>query len=146
MDNPILIVAMRYLHIVSAIVAVGGLTFSILCLKPAAAKLDEAVRDGLLAAVRARFVKVQWVALLVLVATGVFGWVSSNQAYNAAGKLSQPLIGTKVLLAFILIAVVWARGANIIKSDRVAGMINVHLAAIIILLAAVLRTYRMAHG
>lgn len=145
MDHPVLLIVMRYLHIVSAIVAVGGVTFSAFCLRQPAAALPEAQRDQLLGAVRRRFAKLQWLAIAGLVVSGAYNWMLSAVTYKAMGPVGNALIGTKVLLALILFAVVWARGANLIRSDKAAVMINVHLAAIIILLAAVLRYYRLAH-
>ncbi len=145
MDHPVLLIVMRYLHIVSAIVAVGGVTFSAFCLRQPALALPEAQRDPLLGAVRRRFAKLQWLAIAGLVLSGAYNWMLSAGTYKAMGPVGNALIGTKVLLALILFAVVWARGANLIRSDKAAAMINVHLAAIIILLAAVLRYYRLAH-
>ena len=76
----------------------------------------------------------------------MYNWVHLAAEYREIGPSGNALIGTKVLLAAILFAVVWARGAGFIKSDKTAAMINVHLAAIIILLAAVLRHLRLAHA
>jgi len=146
MDHPVLIIVMRFVHIVSAIVAVGGLTFMAFCLRPAARQLDETAHEKLQSVVKSRWARVQWIAIALLVLSGVYNWVLSAAAYKTAGPIANALIGTKVLLAMILFAVAWAHGAKLIKSDKVASMINVHLALIVILLAAALRFYRMAQG
>lgn len=144
MDHPILAIVMRYLHIVSAIAAVGGLIFAITCLRPALRVIEGGLSDSILQAVRRRFLKLQALSILGLIISGVYGWMVFAAEYRDMGPKGNALIGTKVLLAMILFGVVWARGVNLIKSEKAAQMINIHLAAIIILLGAVLRSLRLA--
>jgi len=145
MDNPVLLVVMRYLHIVSAISVVGGILFIIVCLKPAMRLIDEGLRDSVMRVVRGRFHKVVVAGIVGLVISGLFNWMASAEAYSKFKPTSDMLIGTKVLLALIMFAVVGARMSNVIKSDKLAQMINIHLAAIVILLAAILRYQRLLH-
>ncbi len=137
---------MRYIHIVSAISVVGGITFVMICLKPAMRLLDESQRDSMMQVVRGRFHKVVIAGIVGLTISGVFNWMASVEAYSKFKPASDALIGTKVLLALIMFAVVGARMSNIIKSDKLAQMINIHLAAIVILLAAILRYQRLLHA
>lgn len=137
-------VLMRYLHIVSAVVAVGGMAFMLLCLSPAAKLLDEKTRESLLDAVHGRFQRVVWACIGGLIVSGLYNWMLLAGAYKAMGPIGNALIGTKVLLAAIIFGVVWARSAGFLSkaSRRRVLMINIHLAAIVILLGAVLRHYR----
>lgn len=146
MDNTILQIVMRVIHIVSAITAVGGLMFAMICVKPAVRVIEDTLRESVLEVLRKRFHKVLFFAIVGLVVSGAYNWVLLAGTYKAMGPIGNALIGTKVLLALIMFAVVWARASGIIKVDKVAQMINIHLAAIVIILAAVLRTLRLAHG
>ncbi|MCC6578840.1 MAG: hypothetical protein IT440_00225 [Phycisphaeraceae bacterium] len=146
MDHPVLIVLMRFLHITGAILAVGGLSFIAACFRPSLKSLPQDQRDALAGAVRGRFLKVQLIAIALLVISGVYGWILSAAAYKAIGPAANAMIGIKVLLALILFAVVWMRSSGILKSDKLAGMINLHLAAVIILLAGILRYLQLYHG
>lgn len=150
MDNPILAVVMRYLHIVSAVLTVGGMSFILFCVTPAAKLLDEELRQSFLKAVHGRFMKVIWAAIVMLIITGAYSWMTLNDAYREIRPWGQALIGTKVLLAAIMFVIVWLRSMGIIgqtpKGVRRVLMANVHLAALVILLAAILRYLRMSHG
>lgn len=149
MDNPILVVVMRYLHIVSAIVTVGGMAFVLFCVTPASRLLEENLRQTFLKLMQERFLKVLWIAIATLVITGAYTWYTLNDAYNAIRPWGQALIGTKVLLATTIFIIVWLRSMGIVGTTPKGGkrvmMINIHLAAIVILLAAILRYLRMTH-
>ena len=147
MDNPVLEVAMRYLHIVSALIAVGGMAFVLFCVSPAAKLLEDNLRQTFLKLMHDRFLKVLWVAIAVLVITGAFQWYSLNDAYRAIRPWGQALIGTKALIATVIFVVVWLRSMGIVgttpKGAKRVLMINIHLAAIVILLGSILRYMRM---
>ncbi|MCE9592008.1 MAG: hypothetical protein K8S99_15985 [Planctomycetes bacterium] len=136
-------VVMRYIHIVSAVVAVGGMACILICLTPAVRVLDESFRDALLKLVHHRFQRVVWVCIAGLTLSGVWRFIQLQQQH-AYGKLGHALIGTKILLALILFAIVFLRSVNLIqpKKPRTILMINIHLAAIIILLGAILQYLR----
>jgi len=146
LENDILQIVMRYLHVVSAVVAVGGTAFALLCLSPAVQQLEEAARRPLVEFAEGRFRRVLALALLGLLVTGIFNWAATGATYKAMGPMANALLGTKVLLAFVLFGIVIARASNLLPGpSRRWHIVNVHLAAIIILLAAVLRHYRLEH-
>ena len=147
MENPILLVAFRYVHIVAAIFAVGGLSFMLICLTPATRVLDDNFRKSLLEMVAKRFSVAQNIAIIALLVSGAYNWIVNNETYSAIRPWGQMLIGIKALLAFVMFAIVWAQMFGFIKSDNPKRwlMINVHLAAIVILLAAILRHLRLEH-
>ena len=147
MDNPILFVTMRYLHIISALSAVGGMVFLISCLLPAAKILDEETRKAVLKTAHDRFLRIIWIAIAGLTISGIYTWIRYETFYKGMGPLGHALIGTKVLLALILFAIVFARSIGLIqpKSPRTLPMINLHIAAVIMLLGAVLRYYHDPH-
>jgi uncharacterized membrane protein len=114
MENPILQIFMRYLHIVSAITVVGGIMFMMLCLTPAVRLLDDGFRATLMQLVHRRFIRVLWIAIAGLIISGGYTWYSFAGTYKDMGPLGNALIGTKVLLELILFAVVGARSLGMI--------------------------------
>ena len=139
MDNPILSVAMRYIHIVSAIIAVGGMAFMLFCVSPAVRLLDDKLRESLVGLMHSRFQRVVWFCIAGLVISGTYTWILFADDYKKMGPMGNALIGTKVLLAIIMFAVVGARSMGMMKNARAALMINIHLGAIVILLGGILR-------
>lgn len=148
MDHPWIQVAMRYLHIVSAVAAVGGMAAILFCLSPALRLLDEAARESVLRVTLDRFTRLLWAAIVGLTLSGVYNWYMLAEVYRRLGPKGNALIGTKVLLALIMFAVVFARGAGLIRpqSPRTVLLLNLHLGAVVILLGSILRYLRMHMG
>ena len=146
MDHPVLVILMRVIHILCAICVMGGLAFIGFCLRPVLKKLDESIREEISTKIKARFTVLQWSCFAGLLISGGYNWMISASTYKAAGPAANALIGTKFLLALAIMAVAWAYGAKLIKSDKTASMINIHLALVVVILAAILRWYRMTHG
>ncbi len=150
MDNPILAVAMRYLHIVAALLTVGGMAFILFCVTPASKLLEEELRQSFLRLVHGRFMKVLWIAIATLIVTGAYSWITLNADYRAIRPWGQMLIGIKTMLAAIMFVIVWLRSIGVIgktpRGVRAVLMANIHLAALVILLASVLRFLRMSQG
>ena len=142
MDHAILQVVMRYIHIVSAVAAVGGLLFAAICLTPALRVLEEYFKDSQLSIVRSRFDGMLLIAIVGLVVSGAYNWYMLADQYKAMGPKGNALIGTKVLLAIIMFAVVGARRMGMVN-EKAASMIHIHLAAIVILLGSILRYFRL---
>ncbi|MDH3280607.1 MAG: CopD family protein [Gammaproteobacteria bacterium] len=59
-----------FLHLLSAVIWVGGMFFAYLCLRPAAGALEPPVRLGLWVATFERFFVWVWTAVVLLPATG----------------------------------------------------------------------------
>ncbi len=144
MDH-LLPIIMRLIHIVSAVAAVGGLLFAMFCVKPSMRVLDDGLCDSVLEVMRKRFMRIQIIAIIGLVISGVYSWMQTEMTYKAMGGAGNALIGVKVLLAMIMFAVVFMRATDMIKSEKAAQMIVIHLAAVVIVLAVILRTLRLAH-
>ena len=147
MDNLIVQIILRFVHIVSAILAVGGLGFLAFCLLPAAKGADDAARSAILPPAVAKFTKIVWLAIAGLIVSGVINWINFAGTYKAMGPAGNALIGTKVLLALILFAMVWAESTGFIKPKNPRGFLvaKLHLGMLVILLAVVLRGLRLAH-
>lgn len=146
MNNPVLIIVMRYLHVTSFIMLVGGLLYNMIGQRIARKVLDSDAAESFLTAFKGCVLKFQWCAIVGLIISGTYTWVITADKYKQLGALGNALIGTKVLLAMTVFCVIWMRWSKLIKSDKTAMMINIHLAAIIILLGAILRYYRLSLG
>ncbi|MGH6988448.1 MAG: CopD family protein [Stellaceae bacterium] len=68
-------IGLLLLHIVSAVIWVGGMVFAHFMLRPAALALDPPVRLSLFRGVFARFFPIVWVLIVVLLGSG-FGMIS----------------------------------------------------------------------
>lgn len=147
MDNAILQIVMRYVHICSAIIAMGGMTFLIACLLPVANKLPDSERGQMIGGSIERFHRWVWIAIVGLTVSGAYNWYMYSGVYKDMGPAGNALIGSKVLLALIMFGLVGAKSMGLIKFSRprTLPMINLHLAAIVVLLAAILRTLRLSH-
>jgi uncharacterized membrane protein len=94
-------VLMRWIHITSIVIAVGGLIFARFALHPSLARLPEAQRQSVVDGIASRFSPWIWAALAGAVVSGL---------YNFLTKPSYPpgyhmWFGIKALLALHIIAV-----------------------------------------
>lgn len=100
---------LRLLHLVAAIVWLGGMSFMLLALRPAVqAQLEGPARLRLMGAVWQRFFIAVWVAIVVLLASGGhmygFAWRSAAAALGSGsvppGWQAMLLIGLVMMLIF----------------------------------------------
>ncbi|MEX0776744.1 MAG: hypothetical protein WD042_13660 [Phycisphaeraceae bacterium] len=145
MDNPILIVLMRFMHVISAVLVVGGLACIVYCVRPSLRMLDESFRDAVYQLIVARFEKVVYLGIAGLIISGIFGWLRNAPMYKAIGPAGNALIGTKVLLAAIIFTIVFCRAAGLIKPARIWQVLCLHLALVVIVLGGVLYVMRMVY-
>ena len=109
--------------------------------------MEDSLRGSILKLAADRFIRIAWIGIAGLVVSGAYNWVLMASTYKAMGPVGNALIGTKVLLALILFLLVWANRVGVVKlSVRAYLMLNIHLAAVVIIVAVVLRTLRLAHG
>jgi len=145
MDHAILQIAMRYLHILSAIIIVGGMIFISIALKPALRLLDDDRRQSFQDVLHRRFHRVVYLCFAGLLISGAYNWIRLAPAYHEMGPKGNAVIGVKVLLAAIAFVLIWGRSIGLIRlPDKACHLINLHLMAIIILLAGLLRYWRLA--
>lgn len=100
---------LRLLHLAAAIVWLGGMTFMLLALRPAAqALLEGPVRARLMARIWQRFFIAVWVSIVVLLASGGhmygFAWRSASAALGSGsvplGWQAMLVIGVLMVLIF----------------------------------------------
>lgn len=91
----------RWLHVLSAVTLLGGAIFSRFVLLPSAAELSASEHDKLRAGVLARWKKFVHLGVGVLLLTGFFNFVRAIPGHKGIA-LYHPLIGVKILLAFVV--------------------------------------------
>jgi uncharacterized membrane protein len=90
----------KLLHLVAAIVWMGGMTFMLFALRPAAlATMEPQPRAKLMAQVWQRFFAIVAVAVLVLFATGTHLYTSAFKAAKAAGGTGGVPVGWSLMMA-----------------------------------------------
>ena len=97
------VVLVRFLHIVGAVVGIGGLTYLGLAVLPAASRL-ETERDSFLTSLRHRASFLSWTAVLLLLVTGVFRWVPQlgGVGWFGRGGIWGLLLIAKIVLALFV--------------------------------------------
>lgn len=150
-DIDILGLVSRWLHILSAIAAVGGSIFMRLALLPAVGVLADDARRALHEAVRSRWSKVVMAAILFLLLSGVYNLIAieRNKTYpEADSALYHALLGIKLILALVIFFIASAlvgrsEGlAKIRQNARFWLTLNVVLAVILVLLSGLMRVAR----
>lgn len=140
----------RWAHILAAITAVGGTIFMRTALLPAAGSLDEANRKTLHEGVRSRWVKFVMLAILFLLASGIYNIIMKEKQLKTveegANGLYHMLFVIKFLLAFaifFLASALTGRSpafAKIRENARFWLTLNMILAILVVCISGVLRS------
>ncbi len=94
----------KLLHLISAILWMGGMAFMLFALRPAAvATLDPQLRAKLMSEVLQRFFAIVAVAVLVLFATGAHLYTSTFKAAKAASGAGSVPLGWNLMLVIGLL-------------------------------------------
>jgi uncharacterized membrane protein len=98
----------KLLHLVAAIVWMGGMTFMIFALKPSVASLEASVRAPLMAQVWQRFFAIVLAAIVVLIFTGTHMYTAGFRATRIATGAGAVPFGWNLMLALgMLMALVF---------------------------------------
>jgi len=128
-------VLMRWMHITSVVVLVGGVLYARLVIVPAIASLPAGQQDSLGDAMAARYRSLLYLAMLLLTGTGIYNMVMNL----GRGPLYQALLGTKLLLVLHVFVV----GLLMVKPKnpkRARQMTGIAISGVIIIaMSAVLR-------
>lgn len=150
MSDPIFLlnVLMRWLHVASAVVGVGGTVMLRFVLLPVLSQLPNG--DEILTAVRKPFKRLMHSAIGILLLTGFYNYMAvampAVRAAKEAGKEAMtaynPVMGVKILLSLVLVGIAFALLAPVPSFHEKRKMwlsVNVVLGFGIILLAGYLR-------
>ncbi|MBM3945955.1 MAG: hypothetical protein FJ315_00950 [SAR202 cluster bacterium] len=137
---------MSWLHIVAAVLTVGGAVFGLFFLRPAALKsLEPPVVQRLMGSIELRFRWVIWTAILIWIVTGL--WLATSfRGITTGDELFGNTYGRTLLVKSILALVLFGGALSItLPSTRLRWFqarrpavqrFNIAIAVIIILLAA----------
>jgi uncharacterized membrane protein len=128
-------VLMRWLHLSSMVVLIGGVLYARFVIVPALTSLPAQDQDTLGAAMAARYRSLLYLAMLLLTGTGIYNMVMNL----GRGPVYQALLGVKMLLVLHVFAV----GFLIVKPKnpkRARMMTGIVISGLIIIaISAVLR-------
>ncbi|MCC7425155.1 MAG: hypothetical protein IT428_33210 [Planctomycetaceae bacterium] len=135
----------RWLHVISAIVLMGGSIYVRFVLMPAAAQLPESEHNALRELVRKSWAKVVGAAIGLLLLSGLFNYVRAIKGDVKPSSLYHALIGTKMILSlvvFFLASALSGKAAafeGIRRNARTWLGVTIALAAIIVALGSVVK-------
>jgi uncharacterized membrane protein len=138
--------ASRVLHILGAIVLVGGLFYLRMIVVPAASISGKSSDDTWFGGRRAAWAKWVGIATLVLIVTGLFNYVEMVKAYDLATSYHM-IAGIKILIALVLIflaSLLAGRSAGAAElRQRMKFWLGLCLLAgiLVVILGSVLRSY-----
>ena len=136
----------RWIHVLAAMVWIGGMLFVALVLVPAARRLDPALRARLVHDLGVRFRTVGWIALLVMIATGLLNlwfrpYLLAAPRFHVKIALVIVALGLAALHDFVLGPRAGQAGADPAARVRASWVArtNVLIALAIVLLGLALR-------
>lgn len=139
------------LHVLSAVVWVGGMFFAVACLRPAAARLEPAARMQLWVDALRLFFRWIWLAVALLLVTGGYMLFEVLGGLRGAGPHVHAMIALGLLMmalgAHVYFAPLrrlreavkgghWAEAGRSLQQIRVFVTINVSLGLIVIAVAS----------
>jgi uncharacterized membrane protein len=138
-------VLFRWIHVGTAIVVLGGSVFMRFVLMPAAAALPDAEHDALRQRVMGRWKKFVMIGIFLFLVSGFYNYLVVSIPAHKVYKLYHPLIGTKILLAFVVFFLASALTGRSVafegirKNNKKWLLITIALAAIIVAISGVLK-------
>ncbi len=135
----------RWIHIGTAIVVLGGSVFLRFVLMPAAVGLPDDEHQALRERLMGRWRKFVGIGIGLFLLSGFYNYLVVAMPKHQGDKLYHPLIGTKILLAFVvffLASALTGRSAafeGIRKNSKKWLLITILLAATIVVISGVLK-------
>jgi len=141
---PILVILSRSLHVISAILAIGGLFYMRVILPLGLAQADASSRDAVFLRCRRAFKMVIHTAVLLLLLTGAYNTYSAWGDYKLDSRLMHGLWGPHMLLGVIamIIALVLLAPKEPPRWHRAGAMINLIILFLAVLFASSLKFVR----
>jgi uncharacterized membrane protein len=142
--NPLLIVILRWLHIIPAAIAIGGLIFMRFVLPPAIRPLpDDQSREVFLRARRIFKIMIH-ASILLLIISGVINSIRFYPQYVQHRPLAIALWHTHMFLAVVVFVIsFWSlAGKAPPASHRAAAMVNVILLLLLVAISSSLQYVR----
>lgn len=139
-------IVFRWLHILSAITAVGGTIFMRMALMPSVAVLSDEQHQALREQVRSRWVKWVMAAILFLIVSGIYNFAAKLRTIDEGYiGLYHGLFAFKVMLALVIFFLASAltgrspKFAPIRQNAKLWLSVNMALAIVVVCISGVLR-------
>jgi uncharacterized membrane protein len=126
----------RWLHIVTACVALGGVFFMVVVLPIGLRSLDAVVRDEVRLRFRRVFKIVIHACILFFLISGLYNAIINWPAYKAGVPLTHALLGAHILLALIVFAVALVLLAGKLPRRGARGWMAINLILLLTTVAA----------
>jgi uncharacterized membrane protein len=142
-----LIVIAQWLHVMAAVVAVGGVAFVRFVLLPASESMADEQRQEMMGAVVDRFRKILWISIGLLLITGLYNvdFAASNGSLASKpylyGLIAKIVIALVVFKIGFMLTVPGDAFASIKANRKKWLMINFVLGMVVVLIAAYLRRF-----
>ena len=142
--NPVLIVILRWLHIIPAAIAIGGMIFMRFVLPAATRSLPEQQAQEVFLRARRVFKIMLHASILFLIITGVINSIRFYPAYMQHRPLAIGLWHTHMFLAVIVFVIsFWSLAGKVPPaSHRAAGIVNVLLLLLLVAVSSTLQYVR----
>lgn len=111
-------IASRFLHVLTAIVLLGGSTFALLIVSPVLNICEPSVREQIVTNLRGRWKRFVHLGIALFLITGFYNYIKAMPNHKGDG-LYHALIGTKIVLAMV---VFFLASALVGRSRAFAGM------------------------
>jgi uncharacterized membrane protein len=137
----------RILHILGAIILIGGLFYIRFVLAPPTTSPDATAADRLFGGRRANWAKWVGIATALLLATGFLNYIRYTKTYELPSSYHM-IIGIKMLAALVLFLLAALLAGRTSLAEKVRGNFRVWIAACLLIgivtitLGSILRTYR----
>ena len=144
-------VASRWIHIMTAIVVVGGTCFVRFVLLPAAEKLSAAEHDQLRGFIMRTWRKFVHGGIVLFLASGLYNYLAVAVPSHRGDRVYHALMGVKITLAFVvffLASVLVGRSAafeTLRRDGKKWLLVLIGLAAVIVLISSFLKVTRPGH-
>jgi uncharacterized membrane protein len=137
-------ILMRYIHVVSAVLAVGGAFFIRTVLPGAIEPLDSEQREAVFLRCRRGFKLIVHPAILGLLISGIYNTLRNWKWYLANPKLMHAFFGVHLLLALVVVSIsIWLLAGKEAKRGHLKWMrINITLMLLTIAAASCLKWAR----
>jgi len=103
-STPIMSTFMQWIHLMAAVITLGGVAFLVLIMMPALGVLNAEQRAALSKAVGERFRWASWSAILLLLVSGAYN--IRRYYWEEPWDRAWTLLAAKMVLAFLLFAIV----------------------------------------
>jgi uncharacterized membrane protein len=145
--NAVLIVILRWLHIIPAALAIGGLVFMRFVLPVATRSLEEEQSREVFLRARRIFKIMLHASILLLIISGVINSIRYYDFYKATKPLGIALWHTHMFLAVIVFVIsFWSlAGKAPPASHRAAAMVNVILLLVLVAVSSTLSYVRQKY-